>query len=429
MLRVGRARHTLARGTYSGSIAPVIPPLPTTNLQIRLLADTGVVTSGATVTAWNDQSGNGNNATTIVGSPQLTTDYRGLPVIRFNPDTSDSIANTTPNMDIRNASVFLIGSFVQNNASYNLLTFNNYAGTNGILRNTSTPPSHFAVGVNTTLKSRMNPYLLGFRSGASANIAYTDFETVTALAAVTADTSVDGVRVGTFVGDIYEVLVYNTTSPDIAGIRAYALAKYPMLRSTAYTLNLVYEGDSISQGTGTTRTQPWCAMVRRTSRESWRMANMGISGSQISTMTARSATTDSFIIGGARNVLNILIGRNDAGVGGLTAAQIYSALITYVQARVAAGYEVWVCTTIATSSVIDTVLTDFNALIKGTSGGGTGNGIVIDAGANRVIDFRQIPELATPTAAGNATYYQGDSTHPTPAGALLMADYFNAQIS
>jgi hypothetical protein len=157
------------------------------------------------------------------------------------------------------------------------------------------------------------------------------------------------------------------------------------------------------------------------------MASMAQSGAQISNMVARAATTDSFIISGARNVLSILIGRNDAT--SQTGLQIYTALIPYVQSRITAGYEVWVCTTIATSGAIDAQLVDFNARLLGASAGGIGNGIIVDAGANRVIDFRQIPELATPAAAANATFYQGDSTHPTPAGALLMADYFNAQIS
>jgi lysophospholipase L1-like esterase len=419
----------------AGGGGPVIPPLPTANLLARYESDAGVNASGSTVTSWNDTSGNGHNAGTIVGSPQLTVDYRGRPVVRFNPDTSDSIASATPNMDIRNVSVFMIGRFFQNNSSYNLLTFNNYAGTNGILRQTGTPTNNFAVGINLNIKPKLSMGLIGFRSGASGNIAYTETQTVTGLLGVTIDTSVDGMRIGTFVGDVYGVYIYSGLTPDIAGIRAYAQAKYAGLASVEPTKNIVFEGDSISQGTTSARTASWVAQVLDATNEDWRMANMAISGSSISTgttqMANRTTNTDSFrLVGYTRNVLNILIGRNDvaAAGGNLTAAQTYTNLIAYVQARVAAGWEVWVCTTIPTSGSLDSTLIEFNDLIKGVGGGGTGNGIVIDAGATKVIDFRQAVGFQTTADASNTTNYQGDATHPTPVGAGLMAAYFRTQL-
>jgi hypothetical protein len=45
---------------------------PTANLALWLSADTGVTLSGSNVTAWADQSGNGNNAT-ATGTPTLST--------------------------------------------------------------------------------------------------------------------------------------------------------------------------------------------------------------------------------------------------------------------------------------------------------------------------------------------------------------------
>jgi hypothetical protein len=62
---------------------------PTNNLQLWLKADAGVTTSGSNVTAWADQSGNGNNATLpatanppvfVASDPALN----GKPVLQFN---------------------------------------------------------------------------------------------------------------------------------------------------------------------------------------------------------------------------------------------------------------------------------------------------------------------------------------------------------
>ena len=49
-----------------------VSPIPTTGLSLWLKADTGVTLSGADVTGWADQSGNGKNASAI-GTPSLST--------------------------------------------------------------------------------------------------------------------------------------------------------------------------------------------------------------------------------------------------------------------------------------------------------------------------------------------------------------------
>jgi hypothetical protein len=75
----------------SASSAPA-PVIPQSGLSLWLKADAGVTLSGSNVTAWADQSGNGNNATPFdTGYEPLfvSSSVNGLPTIRF----SDSAAS------------------------------------------------------------------------------------------------------------------------------------------------------------------------------------------------------------------------------------------------------------------------------------------------------------------------------------------------
>ena len=73
--------------------------IPTTNLGLWLRADKGVVLNGTTVSQWNDQSGNGNNA--IQGTANAQPLYvenvlNGLPTLRF--DGGNDLMNITTNL-------------------------------------------------------------------------------------------------------------------------------------------------------------------------------------------------------------------------------------------------------------------------------------------------------------------------------------------
>ena len=66
----------------------VIIPSSLGNLGLWLKADAGVNTSGSNVTSWEDQSGNGNDATTQYGSPTLEfNQINGFPAIAFATDS------------------------------------------------------------------------------------------------------------------------------------------------------------------------------------------------------------------------------------------------------------------------------------------------------------------------------------------------------
>jgi hypothetical protein len=76
-----------------------------------LKADTGVTDSSGAVSAWDDQSGNGNNFTQSNGAMQPTlATYNSFPAIQFNGTTKTGLAKTNAsNLDLsEDSSVFFV---------------------------------------------------------------------------------------------------------------------------------------------------------------------------------------------------------------------------------------------------------------------------------------------------------------------------------
>jgi len=87
--------------------------IPQSGLSLWLKADVGVTLSGSNVTAWADQSGNGNNATSPTIAPTfVSSSINSKPAISFNNDSSwmqipqNSIGNSG------NISIFIALNYV-----------------------------------------------------------------------------------------------------------------------------------------------------------------------------------------------------------------------------------------------------------------------------------------------------------------------------
>lgn len=422
------------------------PPPVTAGLVSHLVAGQGLTVDGSSrVSAWADQTGLGNGATqaTAINQPTVGADAEARPVVQFltDPTAANSAgmklaAGVTFNA--RDVSVFVAARLYYggNSAVFNL---SNYSGAQPHMRFTSTnantlPQTLQMLNRDSLLPANMQPTVLSLVSSAASGSLGMGPDLITGLTAAPADADCLGADLGNAGGftyqnmDVYEVLVYSRalTTQEAADVRAFLAAKYAT-RTAPWTLNVAFEGDSITQGTGTIQHRGYPSKVLRPSTAGWRQTNLGVSGATVASMAARGAAADGVKRAGARNVLVAMIGRND--VPTLAAADIYASLVSYVQARVTAGWEVWAGTLIATTSNYQPTIDTLNGLIRGTPGGGTGPGIVADAGANRVIDFGALPQFDTAADSGNATYYQGDQTHPTAAGAQLMADLVATQLA
>lgn len=411
----------LRRGARASSRRRTLPPLPTANLIAHYDAGLGVTTSAGRVTSWADQSSNGRDATEATSGPYVDTDAFGRANIRFASADSTFLAIGGYTFDARNLSVFL----ACRGAGGVIFGLQNYSAAAGHLRTSGSPAHYYSVTRDLDFLPIANPMSLGFASSPTGVTGYTNIADGALKSAVTADADCLGAWLGRLASTygtmaLYEAVIYQGAVDLVTAdaVRDYLAAKHD-LRTTAYVQGVTFEGDSITAGSGQSAplTGAFPMQVVRPGTEDWRVASLGTSGANLTTLTDRAAATDAYLGLSSRNVLAVLIGRNDITAADNSAA-VYSSLVTYVQARVTAGWEVWVGTLIASGASSQPTIDALNAKIRGTSG----NGIVVDAGADRVIDFAALPEFADTAAATNTTYYQGDATHPTAAGAALMAD-------
>lgn len=419
------------------SSANLPPPLPEIGLIARYIAGIGETVRGGRVTRLLDTSGNGYHAASASAatSPLKAFDAGGKPVLRFQTTSSTPMfAGSSRLLSTRRVSAFVVAR-VPDHGTANQTLFGLNTATGGDLmkfvRDSANLMSLRCANQQTTPASvaRSNPTLWGSIAGitpAAHSRTVADAQLGASATNVSLSSAL-GWSIGawsTFGGactaDIYEVMVYDTHNVDPAAIWRYAQAKY-RLRSN-YRHAMHFEGDSISIGSGTAITLSYPFQLWRPELDHWRFSNTAESGSQVSTLTTRVADADAFVAAASgldRKVMMVLIGRNDCATGVGSGATCYTNLVTYVTDRVAAGWEVWVGTVIGTTTgSVMTEINDLNARIRGT----TGSGIIVDAGASRVVDFATIPQLADATAAASTIYYQ-DGTHPTPAGYKLMADY------
>lgn len=398
-----------------------LPPLVTDGLVAHFDAALGVTSSSERVSAWADQSGNGNDLTqaTAASQPYLTLDWAGRPMVQCENHTlAATVATAISN---RAMSVFAV---LRNNhrgaqtavTSGSIGSIHDPGGTtlNGV---------HLA-GRQSSSKWTATPAVLGFSSPATGNLlAFNNtrpMESLT-LAPVGNGTTINVGGRNAF----YEVLVYNraVTQAEAEQIVARLTAKYAL--PTTYSIQLVADGDSITQGTGSARSNGFLLQATDDTNLNWRITNLGVGGSTWASMTSRAASADWYIEPGFdRNIFHAMSGRNDMGSTGgfLTPAQVYDAAKAYCAARIAAGYdEVWIGQQISSDNAANDVA--YNNLLRGEANGGTGAGIVAEVpGVTRVIPY------SLPSAASRPDLWF-DAVHPTTAGYALMADTLTAVIA
>lgn len=412
---------SVAGGILAG-LGPGVPPLVTEGLVAQFSADSGLTVDGTgRVSAWADQSGLGNDAAqaTETSRPYRTLDWAGRPMVQCENHTLAAATGVT--LDRRAMSVFVA---YRNNhiANQSLLV----AGGIGALSDPGSGalyPGILFGGRESGARWTTSPAAFGMSSALTADGGVRAFYAGRATESL-AQVGTYGTGVGCTIGGrgaYYEVLIYERPVSQAEGeqIAAYLAAKYD-LRTASYSKQIVYEGDSLTQGAGIPSGNGFPMQAFRDDILDWRQSNMAVSGSTVASATTRAPKVDAYLDAVMdRNVLSVTLGRNDMGSGGtLTPEQHYEGMRTYCAARVAAGWEVWVGMLFA--SINRATDTTYNDLLKGTPGGGTGPGIIAEVpGVTRVV----------PYVLTGAENYQADGVHPNEAGAAVLAGIAAAEIA
>lgn len=411
-------------------------PIPTSGLVGRYVAGTGYTLASGRISQWDDQSGNGNHLTqgTAARQPLPVTDWRGRSAVRFELTNNFLTIPSTLAMDIRSMSVFVCGRARSSGGDKTVISITG-SSTAIPLRhrvNGSVPECVSAGGyTSNTLNTLLNQEIHGATLSASATVAHTSLSSQShgAPAAYSGNGGQLGaLNSGTyFYGEMFEVLIYNRTltSLEVAEIKAQWTTDY-QIPAALDSRQILFEGDSIFTGFSSNFEAIGWQFAKK--RPLWRVQSTASSGATISTLTSRAARIDAhYNAGFSRNVLVVHIGTNDMGsVGGFqSAATVYANLITYLTARKTAGWEVWATTRLATAG--QAAVDEYNALLYGTPGGGTGPGIVADTGIAGLINYAADPRFDAGSHT-DALYYQPDGLHPVDLGSDALADITNLAI-
>ena len=417
-------------------LIPITPP-PSANLLARYIAGTGVTSSGGKISQWNDQSGNNYHATQAVSANQPFDflDFDGLPIVGLpvkngqnSPLAVSPFFNLPAGLNIqnRNCSIWIIASQYENNINAATI-FSLGATYNGgpWIRASSAPFGSMDTigggGKTGTILLPLNKGLIGAVSGPSNVKIYNQTQSET-LAVSTLNSSYSGGAIGRYAfssssygkAGIYEVLIYSGVQgpTEIDAVRAYAFSKYG-IRNTPYTKRVIFRGDSKTDGNGISDglTYPRQCMNYLGETE-WQAFEFGTSGNTFADAVSGNAFTDALYDSSLeRCVLVFEYGTNDlSATGGFqTPSQVYASAVSYATARLAAGFEVYVC---CSPSSICNQVNGYNDYLRGV----VGNGIVIDVPGCKLIDQCADSRLATFT---NQTYFNADQVHENNEGSRV----------
>lgn len=186
------------------------------------------------------------------------------------------------------------------------------------------------------------------------------------------------------------------------------------------TPTLIASGDSITFGFGLSPSAAWPFNLTLTN-QSYSIRNLGITGVELHAISgSMSDREDTLCVNPAGPTVDILFaGTNDLVGTIFTPANTLTALAGAVQSAHKAGCVVGVGTMISRNG-IDSLKDTYDALILTNWK---------SIGADFLVDFAADPRLGAdgaslnpnPTACGGTTCFQGDATHPTATGQLVLA--------
>lgn len=396
---------------------------------------TATATDGASVQVWKDRSGNNSHATqlTAENKPTYETDVlNGKPVIRF--DGGDSLV-TESFLDSSFDTSLTFFTVAKKSTTALRMTSSNqgtrwYSGRSSpLIYNTSqlSDTQIQLAGVVT------HPVVEVFRYNGSTktlqyrvpSIASSTSESATGNLGLSGTLTVGDQSGGSFGynGDIAEILIYNRalTDLEIETIGDYLTEKYFDI-SDSTKPQIIFEGDSLTYGVGSTGGNDYPSQVMDTLGESdFDSTNVAVSGQTTASMELDAIVQVDWLLGEERdhNILVLWGGTNDLHAAA-DATTTYDRIVTYATNRRNAGYTV----------VVNTLLPRDNSEDAFEEYRQSVNQRIRDNWedfADRLSDIASDSRIGDEADIANATYYS-DSVHMTNAGYAIVAEYVTRQI-
>lgn len=456
-------------GDTGGPTAPTLATLPIT-ASARWHPDFSTVTlDGDRVTAATDIAGLADLTADLATAPREMTDGLGRKFWRFDGAQFLTVANTLT-LSSRDMAVFFVGRFHRVTIKSAVFSLGSQAGGNASNTNGAVLGARRNAGGVPMLQSASKPSITNYPdpakmvAGSQMQVAgmagriHNDGGTGVWLNETRQTTSqpldrpgITGAEIGRYgfspgasgkwgVFDLYEMVVCDYALTDTEGdsLSAALMAAYNIV---PITNQLVLEGDSIMQGTSDVTPALSAAMILTDPGAGhigpdWRVINLATSGNEMPDLVTRrdDALGWPVVALPGQNVLAFEMGRNDMAPSfGSTPTVLYDDVVDYLSdpfgatnsSVLAQGWDVRVMANIASSPPFEADIIAYRAILRdpdfatdlGTQAGG------LYAGQMQVIDTDLItvggdPIFATPSDALDVTYYAGDSTHPTIAGAV-----------
>lgn len=233
----------------------------------------------------------------------------------------------------------------------------------------------------------------------------------------------DGTTTLGLTGDIAEVIVFTGrhTAAQRWGIERYLAEKWGVTTWSKPVANLIFEGDSITEGGNTyfANTYPQRLVNRLKDKVAWMLP--AVSGETLNQMTADWATQiepDSAPENFENNIATLFGGTNDmVSVGGNQAgASVAAEYLTYVDDLKEAGFKVIAFTALPRSDTAAPA--DFNSTQRPAFNAG------VIAGSSRYDALCNVAADPIIGEAGdelNTTYYDADKVHPNVTGLRYLS--------
>lgn len=178
--------------------------------------------------------------------------------------------------------------------------------------------------------------------------------------------------------------------------------------------NIVFDGDSISAGAGSTGGQGLDKQFMQQLHVLARVANVAVGGRPVSVCLRAfpGNLTPQFVPTARFNLIVFHAGDNDIDQGS-DAAQTYAAFTQYVAAAHAQGWKIIVSTEMERPKFPpdkQAALSDYDKRLLANS-----------AGADVVVDFRTDRRLGDLASRSDPTLFSGDGLHPSNGGYAIMA--------